>query len=85
MRPNILSAIPFLLFGAWWAYHKAAPAKRSIRLASYFLGGLILPLLLCGLRNGLVADDWVLITAHGGINFYMGNHPDAAGLVLRTS
>ena len=79
MRPNILSAIPFLLFGAWWAYHKATPAKRSIRLASYFLGGLILPLLLCGLRNGLVADDWVLMTAHGGINFYMGNHPDAPG------
>ena len=85
MRPNILSAIPFLLFGAWWAYHKSTPAKRSIRLASYFLGGLILPLLLCGLRNGLVADDWVLMTAHGGINFYMGNHPDCAGLVFRTS
>ena len=79
MRPNILSAIPFLLFGAWWAYHNAAPAKRSIRLGGYFLGGLILPLLVCGLRNGLVADDWVLMTAHGGINFYMGNHPDAPG------
>ena len=79
MRPNILSAIPFLLFGAWWAYHKAKPARLSMRLAGYFAGGLILPLLLCGLRNGLVADDWVLMTAHGGINFYMGNHADAPG------
>ena len=29
MRPNILSAIPFLLFGAWWAYHKATAGKTS--------------------------------------------------------
>ena len=32
------------------------------------------------LRNYLVADDAVLITAHSGINFYIGNNPGGNGL-----
>ena len=32
------------------------------------------------LRNYLVADDAVLITAHSGINFYIGNNPEGNGL-----
>ncbi len=32
------------------------------------------------LRNYLVGDDAVLITAHSGINFYIGNNPQANGL-----
>ncbi len=79
MRPNVLSAIPFLMFGAWWGYHRETPARTAMRLGGCFVGGLMLPLFVCGLRNGVVADDYVLITAHGGINFYMGNHADAPG------
>ena len=79
MRPNALPAIPLVMFGAWWVHHREKPMRIAARLGGWFLGGLALPLLLCGLRNGLVADDWVLITAHGGINFYMGNHADAPG------
>lgn len=31
------------------------------------------------LRNYIVAREFVFITAHGGLNFYIGNNPDADG------
>ncbi|MDP6039584.1 MAG: tetratricopeptide repeat protein [Candidatus Latescibacteria bacterium] len=77
MRPNVLSAIPFVMIGVWRC--SLWPREALVRAGAFFLGGLMLPLVLCGLRNGLVADDWVLTTAHGGINFYMGNHANAPG------
>ena len=79
MRPNVLSAIPFLLFGIWWVTRTVSGKGYGLRLAGWFVLFLSVPLLMCGLRNGMVADDWVLITSHGGINFYMGNHEGAPG------
>ena len=31
------------------------------------------------LHNRLWGDDWVLLTSHAGLNFYIGNNPDADG------
>ncbi|MDA0709084.1 MAG: tetratricopeptide repeat protein [bacterium] len=79
MRPNVLSAVPFLMFGLGWMRRGVTPDGFRLKWAGWFLIGLAVPLLVCGLRNGMVTGDWVLITAHGGINFYMGNHEGAPG------
>lgn len=79
MRPNVLSAVPFLLFGVWWMKRQDWGWQEVRRPFVLFVGVLMVPLLVCGLRNGLMTGDWVLITSHGGINFYMGNHVGAPG------
>jgi tetratricopeptide (TPR) repeat protein len=79
MRPNVLAVIPFLLLGIWWVTRKVGINKFGVQFAGWFMLFLAVPLFICGLRNGLVSDDWVLVTAHGGINFYMGNHEGAPG------
>lgn len=59
---------------------------RSVKLKQRFLYYLcfVLPFVVLisatTLRNYLIAKDPVLITAHSGINFYIGNNPQANGL-----
>jgi len=58
--------------------------KEPLRHPVLYCLGFILPFFLIigaiTLRNYLVAKDPVLITAHSGINFYIGNNPQANGL-----
>jgi tetratricopeptide (TPR) repeat protein len=93
LRPNILVFIPFVfvlhilseknrkmvLVGAssrlnYW--------KRQVfilsRLAPFLLGILIF-LAAGGLRNYVVGRQFVMTTAHGGMNFYTGNNPQSFG------
>ena len=80
LRPNVLSAAPFLFFWVWLEGRRQSISDRAVlRAAGLALAGLLVPLSLCMLRNGLVAGEWGTVTAHGGINFYMGNHPGAPG------
>jgi Flp pilus assembly protein TadD len=53
-----------------------APARRSL-LA--FTLGLLLPILPVTLRNQAETGDLILISANGGINFFIGNHAGADG------
>ena len=32
------------------------------------------------LHNRLIGGDWVFLTSHAGLNFYIGNNPDAEGV-----
>lgn len=41
--------------------------------------GVLLVLSVVAVRNRVVGGDWVLVSAHGGINFYIGNNPEANG------
>lgn len=49
------------------------------RLVAYF-APLAFIMLAVTLRNGLVGGDFVLISSQGGVNFYLGNSPQAAGV-----
>ncbi len=51
----------------------ARPAS-SVALALSFCVSAAIPLAISGARNALVAGDFVLISHHGGISFYMGNN-----------
>jgi 4-amino-4-deoxy-L-arabinose transferase-like glycosyltransferase len=78
-RPNVL------LFGAviaiWMpiALRHAVPRARRIALLVAFAMGAALVVLPVTLRNYVVGDDFVLVTHAGGLNFFLGNNPDANG------
>jgi tetratricopeptide (TPR) repeat protein len=71
-RPNV--AIP----AACTALLLVAVGRR--RAALIFVGGVVLALSPVTLRNRVVAGEWSpLASSHGGLNFYIGNNPDADG------
>ncbi len=82
-RPNIAVIIPFILL--WLILER----KNLIKTKKYFakIGGFFLLFMigagLCvapiTLRNYLAGNDLVLVTSSGGINFYIGNNPEATG------
>ncbi|HKB08534.1 MAG TPA: tetratricopeptide repeat protein [Candidatus Polarisedimenticolia bacterium] len=67
--PNILFAAPA---AAWWTWRRMRPAAA----ARIFLLGMAIPVLAVTARNAVVANDAVLISSNGGINFFIGNNPD---------
>lgn len=79
LRPNGLLLLPLLLLWIFWL-------GRRWRTTVYRLGlSLVLPVLLCSItlaptfiRNYVVARDVVFISSYGGINLYVGNHPEAS-------
>jgi tetratricopeptide (TPR) repeat protein len=76
-RPNILIFIPFVLL--WIFLLLKFDLRKKLVCSLFFLLGLILLILPVTLRNCLVGKDFVLISSQGGINFYLGNNPEADG------
>ena len=80
---TILFLIP-LAFAALLSKARAsatAPSPLPVRLAAIalFLTGIGAGTSPCWLHNCLVARDPVFLSAHGGINFWLGNNPEATG------
>ena len=80
-RPVALVLIPLLL---WWIWdvHRKRTGVRDARwkILLPVLVGCLLPIVPISLRNYVVANDPVLISSQGGINFYIGNHDGADGM-----
>jgi tetratricopeptide (TPR) repeat protein len=76
-RPNILIFIPFVL--VWILFLLKVNLKRKIVFSLFFLIGFFMLILPVTVRNYLVGKDFVLISSQGGINFYIGNNPQADG------
>jgi len=90
LRPNILVFLPFV-----FALHLAnlikrkgtsfrGPSesyqwKRQLFIVASFLLGILIFLAAGGLRNYIVGRQFVMTTAHGGMNFYTGNNPQSLG------
>jgi len=71
-RPNV--AVP----AAVAALLLIAAGRR--RAAAIFVGGMALALAPVTIRNVVVAGEWSPVaSSHGGLNFYIGNNPDADG------
>jgi tetratricopeptide (TPR) repeat protein len=60
---------------------RQARTTRKSRLVYMlcFLAGISVAILPVTIRNYTIAEDLVFISSQGGINFYMGNNPDADG------
>jgi hypothetical protein len=71
LRENALLLLPFLL--------PLAASKGFVRRAAALIGGLALALLPVAIRNGVVGGDFLPTTFQGGVNFYIGNNPEADG------
>ncbi len=81
-RPNVLTAIP--LIACWLIFNKYSSSSGnnlSIRLKRFLAYGLGLSLLILPvtIRNYVKSGAIVIISSHGGINFYLGNNPHADG------
>lgn len=74
---TILFAIPLLLAALIWKWR---PGTKAITLGAVaLLGGVALGTSPCWLHNRFVAKDGVFLSAHSGVNFWIGNNPDANG------
>jgi tetratricopeptide (TPR) repeat protein len=71
LRENALLLLPFLL--------PMAAGKGFVRKSAALMAGLVLALLPVAIRNGLVGGDFLPTTFQGGVNFYIGNNPEADG------
>jgi Tfp pilus assembly protein PilF len=74
---TILFLIPLLL--AALAFRWAAGFSRRAIGASIILAGVLLGASPAWLYNSFIARDPVFLSAHGGVNFWIGNNPVATG------
>ncbi len=74
-RPNLLSVVPAVALVAAFA-HGRGGARRALALVA----GAILVIAPITIRNRVVSGDWVLLATQGGLNLWIGNHPDSDGM-----
>ena len=90
-RPNVMLFFPLAFGWALWfgrsaraasanvARAEALRAARSILPAAALTVGIGLCIFPFTIRNWLTTGDVTLVTSHGGVNFYIGNHDRATG------
>ena len=77
-RPNLLLVIPIPV--VYILLNPRPNSRVRFLLPAIWVLGISIPLSLTVLHNYLAAKDLSLITSHGGINFYIGNHKGASGV-----
>lgn len=74
---NVLFAAPLLAVAAF------VKARTSARHVALKLGAIVCGIVIgtspCWIHNRFVAHDPAFLSAHSGINFWIGNNPDATG------
>ena len=53
--------------------------QRRVKPAALLVTGLLIGMAPVAIRNVVVANEWTLVSSHGGLNFYLGNNADATG------
>ena len=82
-RGNVLIFFAAVLIWMIYKFIKNVEFKKYAGKSMLFFAlGTILPILPVTVRNILVADDFVLLTSNGGINFYLGNNENAIGVFV---
>ncbi len=84
MVANILFLIPLVLAAVWlrreWSSASVKFTARARALASAsLLAGILLGVSPCAYHNYVLAEEPVMLSAHSGINFYLGNNAVANG------
>jgi len=72
-RPNLLLFVPAL---ALWPLLRRGAAWRAV---AGFAVPVILIISAVTVRNKVVADEWVVVSSQGGVNFFIGNNRGAPG------
>ncbi|MDH4100194.1 MAG: glycosyltransferase family 39 protein [Nitrospirota bacterium] len=83
-KPDMLLLAPALFFWLFFRMRKRAdlPRSRPYILCLVFFLSVSFTVFPVTVRNYMVQKDLVLITSNGGINFYIGNNPDATGMFV---
>lgn len=76
-RPNLLLVPPGVIL--WLLIWEGSKGKGALKNAAHFLIGLFIIIAPVTIRNYCLSRDFILITSHGGINFFIGNNPQADG------
>ncbi len=83
MVANILFLVPFVLAAICLRREwKPFPAPARASAAALLVGGVVVGASPCALHNYLAAGEPVFLSAHSGINFYIGNNALANGYPL---
>ncbi len=80
-KPNVLMFAPFGLLWIFTGLHKRFDAARW-RAGLLFAVGAMIAVAPITIRNYIVSKDLVLVSSNAGVNFYIGNNPDATGIFL---
>lgn len=80
-KVNLLVFAPFAM---WFlaADMRVQVERWNIRLAGAFLAALALTIAPVTVRNWVVGHDLVLVSSNSGVNFFIGNNPEADGSFL---
>lgn len=78
VRANAMLLAPFLIF---WTYSRRGKkaAKATLCLGLIFIG-VFISVLPFSVRNHLITNNVSPFPVNGGLNFYIGNNPDATGI-----
>ena len=83
MVANILFLVPLVLVAVWWnrEWSAARPftMRARARASALLLIGIALGVAPCVYHNYVLAGEPVALSAHGGINFFIGNNAQANG------
>jgi Flp pilus assembly protein TadD len=74
-RPNALAALAVVAAAALLADR----SRRGALQVAALCAGAALVLAPVAIRNRAVTGEWILVSSHGGLNFLIGNHPEATG------
>jgi tetratricopeptide (TPR) repeat protein len=75
---TILFLVPLFLVGIFIRQNQSRLAAKAAAVALLFLG-IFAGTSPCWIHNYFVARDPVFLSAHGGINLWLGNNPEATG------
>lgn len=78
-RPNVLAFAVGIFAWLWIAYRPGRRLYRAAQAAALTCIGAALIVLPVTIRNYVVGGELVLIATNGGVNFYIGNNPEADG------
>ncbi len=79
-RPNILAFAPGILLWIWIGARLSERKLHKPAAIGLALAGAAIAILPWTIRNRVVGGEWALIATNGGVNFYIGNNPDADGI-----
>lgn len=75
-RPNLVTVAPAAVLVAALAYGRSGALRRAV-LVALGTGLVVAPVTV---RNRVISGDWVPIATQGGLNLWIGNHPDSDGM-----
>jgi tetratricopeptide (TPR) repeat protein len=82
VRPNVLLlVVPIVLWAGWIGCRRRAVRRFLLAVVGCLLGTAV-AIAPATIRNYRVSGEFVLVTSNLGINFYIGNNPDAKGSVM---